>query len=100
MSETDLNALEREARVEFEAEKGQGTGGAGGQGLMEIDGIDADFDYCEQQAARQNRMKSRAKPFERLAFHPSMIQRTRKHGGPQFREETVDVLATLVGYLN
>ncbi|KAA6382322.1 MAG: hypothetical protein EZS28_022152 [Streblomastix strix] len=29
-----------------------------------------------------------------------MIQRTRKHGGPQFREEAGDVLATLVGYLN
>ncbi|KAA6404179.1 MAG: hypothetical protein EZS28_000288 [Streblomastix strix] len=45
-------------------------------------------------------MKSRAKPFGRLPFHPSMIQRTRKHGGPQFREEARDVLATLVGYLN
>ncbi|KAA6371755.1 MAG: hypothetical protein EZS28_032718 [Streblomastix strix] len=29
-----------------------------------------------------------------------MIQRTRKHAGPQFREEAGDVLATLVGYLN
>ncbi|KAA6393888.1 MAG: hypothetical protein EZS28_010586 [Streblomastix strix] len=45
-------------------------------------------------------MKSRAKAFDRLPFHPSMIQRTRKHGDPQFREETGDVLATLVGYLN
>ncbi|KAA6377526.1 MAG: hypothetical protein EZS28_026946, partial [Streblomastix strix] len=27
---------------------------------------------------------------------PSRIQRTRKHGGPQFRQEAGDVLATLV----
>ncbi|KAA6381591.1 MAG: hypothetical protein EZS28_022881, partial [Streblomastix strix] len=46
------------------------------------------------------RMKSRAKPFGRLPFHPSMIQRTRKHAGPQFREEAGDVLAPLVGYFN
>ncbi|KAA6379815.1 MAG: hypothetical protein EZS28_024657, partial [Streblomastix strix] len=42
----------------------------------------------------------RAKPFGRLPFHPSMIQRSRKHAGPQFREEAGDVHATLVGYLN
>ncbi|KAA6398104.1 MAG: hypothetical protein EZS28_006366 [Streblomastix strix] len=29
-----------------------------------------------------------------------MIQRTRKHGGPQFREDVEDIFATLVGYLN
>ncbi|KAA6378208.1 MAG: hypothetical protein EZS28_026265 [Streblomastix strix] len=45
-------------------------------------------------------MKSQAKPFGKLPFHPSMIQRTRKHGGPQFREEAGEVLATLVGHLN
>ncbi|KAA6370882.1 MAG: hypothetical protein EZS28_033592 [Streblomastix strix] len=45
-------------------------------------------------------MKSRAEAFERLPFHLSMIQRTRKHGVPQFREEAGHVLATLVGYLN
>ncbi|KAA6357842.1 MAG: hypothetical protein EZS28_046631, partial [Streblomastix strix] len=93
----DLKALENEARQEFEAEKSQG---AGGQGLMEVDGMEDDYDYYESQAARQDRMKSRAKPFGRLLFHPSMIQRTRKHGGPQFRQEAGDVLAKLVGYLN
>ncbi|KAA6403026.1 MAG: hypothetical protein EZS28_001442 [Streblomastix strix] len=45
-------------------------------------------------------MKSRAKPFGKLPFHPNMIQRTRKHAGPQFKEEEGDVLATFVGYLN
>ncbi|KAA6363408.1 MAG: hypothetical protein EZS28_041065 [Streblomastix strix] len=45
-------------------------------------------------------MNQRAKPFGRLSFHPSMIQRTRKHGGPQFKEEAGDALATQVGYLN
>ncbi|KAA6400384.1 MAG: hypothetical protein EZS28_004087 [Streblomastix strix] len=90
-----------EARKEFEAEKGQqGSGGASGQGLMEVDEMEDDYDYFESQANRQERMKSRAKPFGRLPFHPSMIQRTRKHAGPQFREEAGDVLATLVGYLN
>ncbi|KAA6379519.1 MAG: hypothetical protein EZS28_024954 [Streblomastix strix] len=96
----DLKALEREAREEVEAEKSQGAGGAGGQGLMEIDGMDDDYDYYESQPARQDRMKSRAKPFGRLPFHPSMIQRTRKHASPQFKEEAGDILATLVGYLN
>ncbi|KAA6359857.1 MAG: hypothetical protein EZS28_044616 [Streblomastix strix] len=89
------------ARREFEAEKSQqGSGGAGGQGMMEFDGMEDDYDYYESQAARQDRLKSRAKPFGRLPFHPSMIQRTRKHGGSQFRQEAGDVLATLVGYLN
>ncbi|KAA6370530.1 MAG: hypothetical protein EZS28_033943 [Streblomastix strix] len=92
----DLKALEREARQEFEAEKSQG---AGGQGLMKVDGMEDDYDYYESQPARQDRLKSRARPFGRLPFHPSMIQRTRKHAGPQFREEAGDVLATLVGYL-
>ncbi|KAA6404074.1 MAG: hypothetical protein EZS28_000405 [Streblomastix strix] len=100
MSEIDFNALQKEVRDEFEAEKSQGTCGAGGQCLMEVDGMDDDYDYYESQATRQDRMKSQTKPFGRLPFHLSMIQRTRKHAGPQFREETEDVLATLVGYLN
>ncbi|KAA6403109.1 MAG: hypothetical protein EZS28_001368 [Streblomastix strix] len=98
-----VNGEEANARKEFEAERCKGAGGqsgAGGGGLMEIDGKDDDFDYYESQAARQDRMKSRAKAFSKLHFHPSMIQRTRMHGGPQFREEAWDVLATLVGYLN
>ncbi|KAA6370088.1 MAG: hypothetical protein EZS28_034385 [Streblomastix strix] len=45
-------------------------------------------------------MKARAKTFGRLRFHPSMIQRTRKHAGPQLTEEVRDFVATLVGYLN
>ncbi|KAA6394182.1 MAG: hypothetical protein EZS28_010288 [Streblomastix strix] len=96
----DLNELEKEARQEFETEKCQGAGGAGGQCLMEVDGMEDNYDYYESQVTGQDRMKSRAKPFGRLPFHLSMIQRTRKHGGPQFREEAGDVLATLVGYLN
>ncbi|KAA6361276.1 MAG: hypothetical protein EZS28_043197, partial [Streblomastix strix] len=96
-----INEEERKARQEFEAEKSQqGSGGASGQGMMEVDGMEDDYDYYESQAARQDRLKSRAKQFSRLPFHPSMIQRTRKHGGPQFRQEAGDVLATLVGYLN
>ncbi|KAA6400342.1 MAG: hypothetical protein EZS28_004132 [Streblomastix strix] len=94
----DLKALEKEPRQEFEAEKSQGAGGAGG--LMEVDGMEDDYDYYESQAAKQDRMESRAKPFGRLSIHPSMIQRTRMHAGPQFKEEAGDVLATLVGYLN
>ncbi|KAA6377036.1 MAG: hypothetical protein EZS28_027435 [Streblomastix strix] len=58
MSEFDLKALEKEARQEFEAEKSQGAGGAGGQGIMEVDGMDDDYDYYESQPARQDRMKS------------------------------------------
>ncbi|KAA6352815.1 MAG: hypothetical protein EZS28_051658, partial [Streblomastix strix] len=100
MTEFDLKALEKESRKEFEAEKSQGAGGSGAGGMMDIDGMEDDYDYYESQAARQDRMKSRAKRFSRLPFHPSMIQRTRKHAGPQFREEAGDVLATLVGYLN
>ncbi|KAA6390446.1 MAG: hypothetical protein EZS28_014025 [Streblomastix strix] len=96
-----LDQEEINARKEFEAEKSQqGSGGAGGQGMMEIDGQEDDYDYYESQAARYDRLKSRAKPFGKLPFHPSMIQRTRKHEGPQFRKEAGDVLATLVGYLN
>ncbi|KAA6372002.1 MAG: hypothetical protein EZS28_032471 [Streblomastix strix] len=97
-----LDQEQLNARREFEAEKSQGAGGsgAGGQGLMEVDGMEDDYDYYESQAARQDRLKSRAKPFGRLPFHPSMIQRTRKHGGPQFRQEAGDILATFVGYLN
>ncbi|KAA6373993.1 MAG: hypothetical protein EZS28_030481, partial [Streblomastix strix] len=78
----------------------QGSGGSGAGGMMEIDGQEDDYDYYESQPARQDRLKSRARPFDRLQFHPNMIQRTRKHGGPQFRQEAGDVLATLVGYLN
>ncbi|KAA6357317.1 MAG: hypothetical protein EZS28_047156, partial [Streblomastix strix] len=91
---------DRNARREFEAEKGQGSGGSGAGGMMDIDGMEDDYDYYESQPARQDRLKSRARPFGRLPFHPSMIQRTRKHAGSQFREEAGDVLATLVGYLN
>ncbi|KAA6401013.1 MAG: hypothetical protein EZS28_003452 [Streblomastix strix] len=69
------------------------------QVLLEIDGIQDNYDYYASLAARYDRLKSRARPFGRLPFHPSMIQRTRKHGGPQFRQEAGDVLATLVGYL-
>ncbi|KAA6397551.1 MAG: hypothetical protein EZS28_006920 [Streblomastix strix] len=69
MSEIDFNALQKEANEEFEAENGQGSGGAGN--LMEVDGMEDDYDYYELQAARQDRMKSQAKPFGRLPFHPS-----------------------------
>ncbi|KAA6354140.1 MAG: hypothetical protein EZS28_050333, partial [Streblomastix strix] len=93
MSELDFNQIVKEARQEFEAEKSQNAGYAGG--LMEVDGMEDDYDYYESQPARQDRMKSRAKPFGRLPFHPSMIQRSRKHAGPQFREEAGDVHATL-----
>ncbi|KAA6390152.1 MAG: hypothetical protein EZS28_014320 [Streblomastix strix] len=100
LSEQEIQQIfdqeQQNARREFEAEKGASGSGAGGQGLMEVDGMEDDYDYYESQAARQDRLKSRAKPFVRLPFHPSMIQRTRKHGGPQFREEAGDVLATLV----
>ncbi|KAA6360348.1 MAG: hypothetical protein EZS28_044125, partial [Streblomastix strix] len=91
-----INEEDRNARREFEAEKSQGAGGSGAGGMMDIDGMEDDYDYYESQAARQDRLKSRARQFGRLPFHPSMIQRTRKHGGPQFRQEAGDVLATLV----
>ncbi|KAA6356263.1 MAG: hypothetical protein EZS28_048210, partial [Streblomastix strix] len=104
LSEQEIQQIfdqeQQNARREFEAEKGASGSGAGGQGMMEIDGMEDDYDYYESQAARQDRLKSRAKPFGRLLFHPSMIQRTRKHGGPQFRQDAGDVLATLVCYLN
>ncbi|KAA6370321.1 MAG: hypothetical protein EZS28_034152 [Streblomastix strix] len=92
-----LTEQQIEQTIDQEAAKGSG---GGGQGLMEIDGMDDDYDYNETRAARQDRMKARAKTFGRLPFHPSMIQRTRKRAGPQFREEAGDVLATLVGFLN
>ncbi|KAA6396636.1 MAG: hypothetical protein EZS28_007837 [Streblomastix strix] len=92
MSEIDFKQIEKEAREEFEAEKSQGAVG----GLKEIDEMDDNYDYYESQANRQDRMKSRVKPFGRLPFHPSMIQRTRKHAGPQFREEAGEVLSILV----
>ncbi|KAA6375738.1 MAG: hypothetical protein EZS28_028735, partial [Streblomastix strix] len=87
---------------ELEAERSSGASGQSGAdgGLMEIDGMDDDYDYYESQPARQDRMKSRAKTFDRLPFHPSMIQRTRKHEGPQFRNEAGVDLALLAGYLN
>ncbi|KAA6356850.1 MAG: hypothetical protein EZS28_047624, partial [Streblomastix strix] len=66
----DLNQIEKEARQELEAEKGQGAGGSGAGGMMDIDGMEDDYDYYESQASRQDRMKSRAKPFGRLPFHP------------------------------
>ncbi|KAA6400056.1 MAG: hypothetical protein EZS28_004417 [Streblomastix strix] len=96
----DLKQIKNEAREEFEAEKGQGSGGSGAGGMMDIDKMEDDYNYYESQVIRQDGMKSRAKPFGRLPFYPSMIQRTRKHAGPQFRQEAGDVLATLVGYLN
>ncbi|KAA6394332.1 MAG: hypothetical protein EZS28_010140 [Streblomastix strix] len=95
MSELDLKQIEKDAREEFEAEKCQSMSVAGG-GLMEVDGMEDDYDYYESQVIRQDRMKSRAKPFGKLQFHPSMIQRTRKHGVPKFREKSGDVLPTLV----
>ncbi|KAA6311806.1 MAG: hypothetical protein EZS28_056051, partial [Streblomastix strix] len=73
---------------------------SGAGGFIEIDGMEDYYYYYESQANRQDRIKSRAKPFDRQPFHPSMIQRTRKHAGPQLKEEAGDVLATLVGYLN
>ncbi|KAA6392812.1 MAG: hypothetical protein EZS28_011663 [Streblomastix strix] len=104
LSEQEIQQIfdqeQQNARREFEVEKGASGSGVGGQGMMEIDGIEDDYDYYESQAVRQDRLKSRVKPFGRLPFHPSMIQRTRKHGGPQFRQEAGIVLATLVGYLN
>ncbi|KAA6361546.1 MAG: hypothetical protein EZS28_042927 [Streblomastix strix] len=93
-----LNEQEINARREFEAEKGKCSGGSGARGMIDIDGMEDDYDYYESQPVRQDRMKSRAKPFGRLPFHPSMIQRTRKLAGPQFREEAGDVLATPVGF--
>ncbi|KAA6402152.1 MAG: hypothetical protein EZS28_002326 [Streblomastix strix] len=99
MSEIDQNALEKVAILEFEAEQRQQDAG-GADGMMEIIGMEADYDQYESQATRQDRMKSQAKSFDRLPFHPSTIQRTKKLAGPQFREEASDVLATLVGYLN
>ncbi|KAA6387426.1 MAG: hypothetical protein EZS28_017049 [Streblomastix strix] len=72
MSGIDLNEEhEKEAREEFEAEKSQSAGGSGANGLIEIDGIEDDYDYYESYATRQDRMKLRAKPFGRLPFHPT-----------------------------
>ncbi|KAA6394199.1 MAG: hypothetical protein EZS28_010273 [Streblomastix strix] len=102
MTEFDLNQIEKEARQEFEAERSYGAGelSSAGGGLIEIDGMVDDYDYYESQSTRQDRMKPRAKAFRTLPFHPSMIQRTRKNGGPQFREEAVGVHATLIVNLN
>ncbi|KAA6394076.1 MAG: hypothetical protein EZS28_010397 [Streblomastix strix] len=71
ISEFDLNQIEKEARQKFEAEKSQGAGDSGAGGLMEVDGMEDDYDYYESQPARQDRMKSRTKPFGRLPFHPT-----------------------------
>ncbi|KAA6387667.1 MAG: hypothetical protein EZS28_016805, partial [Streblomastix strix] len=60
----DLKALEREARQKFEAEKSQGAGGQLDAGLMGIDVMEDDYEYYESQAARQDRMNSRAKTFD------------------------------------
>ncbi|KAA6403627.1 MAG: hypothetical protein EZS28_000853 [Streblomastix strix] len=68
--------------------------------MMEVDGMEGDYDYYEAQVTRLDRMKSRAKPDDRLPFLPQLIQTTRKYTGPQFKEEAGDILATLVGYLN
>ncbi|KAA6380823.1 MAG: hypothetical protein EZS28_023649 [Streblomastix strix] len=96
-----VNQEEINARNEFQAERSKRAGGQSGDGgLMEIDGMNDDYDYYESQAAIQSGMKSQAKPFGRLPFHPSMIQRTRMHRSPQFREEAGDVLATHVCNLN
>ncbi|KAA6370793.1 MAG: hypothetical protein EZS28_033680 [Streblomastix strix] len=84
MSDIDLQQIEKEARQEFDAEKSQGAGGAGG--MMEVDGMEDDYDYYESQAAKLDRLKQRAKLFERMEAHN--LQRRR------------NVLATLVGYLN
>ncbi|KAA6402155.1 MAG: hypothetical protein EZS28_002317 [Streblomastix strix] len=97
MSELDLKQIEKESTEEFEAEKSQqGSGGSGAGGLMEVDGMEDDYDYYESQPARQDRMRSRAKRFRRLPFHPSMIQRTRKHAGPQFRDEAGELHPTII----
>lgn len=49
---------------------------------MEIDGEEDDYDYYESQAARNDRIKARAKYFGTLPFYPSLIQRTRIHAVP------------------
>ncbi|KAA6394571.1 MAG: hypothetical protein EZS28_009901 [Streblomastix strix] len=67
-----INEEDRNARRECEAEKGQGAGGSGAGGMREVDGMEDDYDYYESQAARQNRLRSRAKPFGKLAFHPTI----------------------------
>ncbi|KAA6324949.1 MAG: hypothetical protein EZS28_054128, partial [Streblomastix strix] len=63
MSEIDLNALEKEAKQEFDAEKRQqGSSFSGAGGFIEIDGMEDYYYYYESQANRQDRIKSRAKP--------------------------------------
>ncbi|KAA6391210.1 MAG: hypothetical protein EZS28_013262 [Streblomastix strix] len=57
-----VNEEETNARGEFIAERSQGAGGLQGQGLMEVDGMDDDYDYYESQPKRYDRMKSRVKP--------------------------------------
>ncbi|KAA6398105.1 MAG: hypothetical protein EZS28_006367 [Streblomastix strix] len=52
-----INEEEINARRKFEAEKSQGAGGSGADGMMVIDGMEDYYDYYESQAARQDRMK-------------------------------------------
>ncbi|KAA6404165.1 MAG: hypothetical protein EZS28_000302 [Streblomastix strix] len=97
-----VNRKEINARKEFEVERSQSAGeqqDSGGR-LIEIDGMDDDYDYYESQFTRKDVMKSKTKPFGRLSFHPSMIQRTRKHRDLQFRKKAQDVFAILVSYFN
>ncbi|KAA6403039.1 MAG: hypothetical protein EZS28_001432 [Streblomastix strix] len=92
----NINEEETNAKREFIAEKNQGSGGSGaGGGLMDVDGMEDDYNCHESRAARQGRMKSREKAFRWLPFHPSLIQRTKKHAGLQFRKYTGDFLAAL-----
>ncbi|KAA6402873.1 MAG: hypothetical protein EZS28_001598 [Streblomastix strix] len=68
------------ATQEFESKGSQCSGrqsGAGGS-LIEVDKMEDDYDQYKSHPAGKDRMKSRAKPFERLSFHPSMIQSARK----------------------
>ncbi|KAA6388291.1 MAG: hypothetical protein EZS28_016180 [Streblomastix strix] len=78
MSEIDFNALQKDATQEFEAEKTQQNSNGTGE-MIEVDGMEDDYDYYESQVIRQDRMKSREKPFGLLPIDPHMIQRTRQH---------------------
>ncbi|KAA6397845.1 MAG: hypothetical protein EZS28_006631 [Streblomastix strix] len=82
---------------EFQANSNQNESG---ENLMEVDSDYGDYDGHESQPTRQMRLKARRQEFGTLPFHPSMVQRTSKHAGPQMREEAGDILATLVGFLN
>ncbi|KAA6404272.1 MAG: hypothetical protein EZS28_000205 [Streblomastix strix] len=86
--------------IEYLIEQEQSDSGQQGSPQILINKLQDDYDYYESQAARKDRIKARAKPFGKLPFHPSTIQKTRKLGDPQFRKEAGDNLATLAGYLN